>query len=31
MIGDTILEDWDDDGRPILLRNYPAIHDGATI
>ena len=31
MIRDTILEDWDDEGRPILLRNYPAIYDGATI
>ena len=31
MIGHTVLEDWDDEGRPLLLRNYPAIHDGATI
>ena len=30
-IDETILEDWDDEGRPLLLRNYPTIHDGATI
>ena len=30
-INETILEDWDNEGRPLLLRNYPTIHDGATI
>ena len=26
-----LLHDWDNEGRPKLLRNYPVIHDGATI
>ena len=30
-IGETILDDWDEEGKPLLLRNYPFIHDGATI
>ena len=30
-IGNKVLNDWDDEGRPKLLRNYPSIHDGATI
>ena len=30
-INEIILEDWDNEGRPLLLRNYPTIHDGATI
>lgn len=30
-IRDTILEDWDEDGKPLLVRNYPEIFDGATI
>ena len=30
-IGDKILNDWDDEGKPKLLCNYPIIHDGATI
>ena len=30
-IGETILDDWDEEGKPLLLRNYPSIHDGATI
>ena len=28
---ELVLEDWDDEGRPLLLCNYPTIHDGATI
>ena len=28
---DTILEDWDEDGRLLLVRNYPEIFDGATV
>ena len=30
-IGETILDDWDEENKPLLLRNYPSIHDGATI
>ena len=30
-IGDKVLYDWDNEGRPKLIRNYPSIHDGATI
>ena len=30
-VGNTVLEDWDEEGRIMHLRNYPAIHDGATI
>ena len=30
-VGDTVLEDWDVEGRPFLLANYPAIHDGVTL
>ena len=29
--GTTVLEDWDEDGKVLLLCNYPAIHDGVTI
>ena len=28
---DMILEDWDEDGRLLLVRNYPEIFDGATV
>ena len=28
---DTILEDWDEDGSLLLVRNYPEIFDGATV
>ena len=30
-MGDTVLEDWDVKGRPFLLANYPAVHDGVTL
>ena len=30
-IGTTVLEDWDEDGKVLLLCNYPSIHDGVTI
>ena len=30
-VRDTILEDWDEDGKPLLVRNYPEIFDGATL
>ena len=30
-IGTTVLEDWDEDGKVLLLCNYPYIHDGVTI
>ena len=30
-VGDTALEVWDVEGRPFLLANYPAIHDGVTL
>ena len=30
-VGDTVLEDWDVEGRPFLLANYPAIHDRVTL
>ena len=29
--GTTVLEDWDEDGKVLLLCNYPSIHDGVTI
>ena len=29
--GTTVLEDWDEDGKVLLLCNYPYIHDGVTI
>ena len=30
-VGDTVIEDWDVEGRPFFLANYPAIHDGVTL
>ena len=30
-VRDTILEDWDRDGKLLLVRNYPEIFDGATL
>ena len=30
-VGTIVLEDWDEDGKVLLLRNYPSIHDGVTI
>ena len=30
-IGTTVLEDWDEEGKVLLLCNYPSIHDGVTI
>ena len=30
-VGDTVLEDWDVEGKPFVLANYPAIHDGVTL
>ena len=30
-VGDIVLEDWDVEGRPFLLANYPAIHNGVTL
>ena len=30
-IGTTVLEDWDEDVKVLLLCNYPSIHDGVTI
>ena len=30
-VGDIVLEDWDVEGRPFLLANYPAIQDGVTL
>ena len=30
-VGGEILEDYDDDGRCLLLCNYPAMYDGATL
>ena len=30
-VGTTVLEDWDEDGKVLLLCNYPAIYDGVTI
>ena len=29
--GTTVLEDWDEDGKVLLLCNYPSIYDGVTI
>ena len=29
--GTTVLDDWDEDGKVLLLCNYPSIHDGVTI
>ena len=31
MLGETELEDWDDEGRPLLLYSYPLIQNGSTI
>ena len=31
VVGDIILEDWDEQGNVMLLANYPKIHDGATM
>ena len=30
-IGTTVLEDWDEDVKVLLVCNYPSIHDGVTI
>ena len=30
-IGTAVLEDWDEDGKVLLLCNYPSIYDGVTI
>ena len=30
-VGTTVLEDWDEEGNIMLLQNYPAVYDGATI
>ena len=30
-VGTTVLEDWDEDGKVLLVCNYPSIHDGVTI
>ena len=30
-IGTTVLEDWDEDGKALLLCHYPSIHNGVTI
>ena len=30
-LGTTVLEDWDEDGKVLLVCNYPSIHDGVTI
>ena len=30
-VGTTILEDWDEEGKLMLLCNYPEVHDGATL
>ena len=30
-IGSTVLEDWDEDGKVLLLCNYPSIYDRVTI
>ena len=29
--GTTVLDDWDEDGKVLLVCNYPSIHDGVTI
>ena len=31
LVRNTILEDWDEDGSLLLVRNYPEIFDGATV
>ena len=31
VVGDIVLEDWDEQGNVMLLANYPKIHDGATM
>ena len=30
-IGTIVLDDWDEDGKVLLLCNYPSIHDGVTV